>query len=76
MDPLFITLTLIGAITLLVGAVLSYRVGRKQQYTARDEGSKAVAKHFILLNPILIAYVATVIAVALFAYIFYMYFFQ
>lgn len=76
MDPLFITIIIIAAVTLLIGAIFSSKVARKQKYEARDMSSGAVPKHFILLNPILLAYALTVLAVIAFSYLFYVYFFS
>lgn len=73
MDPLFITLVIVGSVVLLGGILWSFNIGKQQQDNRKNEGNKTVAKHPVLLNPIFISYILVVVAVAIGSFLFYFY---
>lgn len=77
MDPLHITLTLVVLIILLVGIVVSFNIAKKQNRHLLSKGkNKEAIKHPVILNPVILSYILTVIAVAVGSALFYWLFFS
>lgn len=68
MDPLLITIIFFIVAVGIVGLVLSYNIGKKKKDVV-DEGNTAAAKHPILKNPILIAYILFGVGILLLIYL-------
>lgn len=71
---IFNVIITIAAIVSLAGFIVSLVMIRKQQHKETDEGlNSASAKHYLTLNPALIAYVLFPLLIAFGAYLLYVY---
>jgi hypothetical protein len=68
MNPVWITLTLFIVAVGFVGLVLSYNIGKKKKDVV-DEGNTAAAKHPILKNPMIIAFLVFGLGMPLIIYL-------
>ena len=67
----------LAAIVSLFGFIVSLVMIRRQQHKAKDHGlNSATAKHYILLNPALWAYVLFPVLIVLGAYLMYVYIYK
>lgn len=75
MDPLFITLMFIGLGIVFAGGIVSFIMAKKQK-SQMFRKEKAMAEHLVMMNPEILFYIFTLIAVAIGSTLFYWIFFK